>query len=40
MLGGVRVDDDNVAFLKMIDEGVKVGEVEAAASVVAALRTC
>ena len=33
-----RNDDDDMALFKMIDECVKVGDVEAAASVVATLQ--
>lgn len=32
--------DNDMALLEMVDEGMKVGEIKAAASVVAALREC
>lgn len=36
---GVRIYDDNVAFLEVVDESVEVGEIKATAGIIAALGT-
>ena len=37
-MGGIGVEDDDMALLEVVDEGVEVGEVEPTAGVIAALR--